>query len=424
MILGNVPVGTCEGGTLRISSVTTLRVGEYPNLCYVALGTDDGLTGIGETFFGARAVAAWVHETAAAYLLGKDPRAVQRHSRALEGFVGSAGTGTENRGRSAVDIALWDLLGRHTGLPLYQLLGGLARESVPIYNTCAGPTYVRELPESPDLPVSNWSSGRQSPTDAGQVHSGRSDLEWSRSDPGSLAKDLLAEGITAMKIWPFDEYAERTGGQHISVTDLERGLEPFRQIRETTGNEVEIIAELHSKWNLPTALRIARALEPYQPMWIEDPLRMDSLDALARFCAEVTSPTAASETVGSARMFKSMIEHAGVQVVLFDPAWAGGVSEGLKIAALADAQHLPVAVHDCTGPVNFAVGVHLSCSLGNTFVQEGVRAFYRGWYRELVTALPRVEAGNVAPLDSPGIGCELVEELWHREDATVETSSL
>ena len=108
MILGNVPAGTCEGGTLRISSVTTLRLREYPNLCYVALETDDGLTGIGETFFGARAVAAWVHETAAAYLLGKDPRTVQRHSRALEGFVGSAGTGTENRGRSAVDIALWD----------------------------------------------------------------------------------------------------------------------------------------------------------------------------------------------------------------------------------------------------------------------------------------------------------------------------
>jgi galactonate dehydratase len=404
---------------LRISSVTTLRLREYPNLCYVALATDDGLTGIGETYFGARAVAAWVHETGAAYLLGKDPRTIELHSRSLEGFLGSAGTGTENRGRSAVDIALWDLLGRRSGLPLYQLLGGLTRESVPVYNTCAGPTYVRELPGSPDLPVSNWSSRRQAPGGAG-----RSDLEWFLTDAGSLAKDLLAEGITGMKIWPFDEYAERTGGQHISDADLERGLEPFRQVREATGSEVAVIAELHSKWNLPTALKIARALAPYHPLWVEDPLRMDSLDALARFCAEVPFPTAASETVGSARTFKAMIEHAGVQVVLFDPAWAGGITEAVKIAALADAQHLPIAVHDCTGPVNFAIGVHLSCSLGNAFVQESVRAFYRGWYRELVTELPHVEAGNVAPLHGPGIGCELVEDLWRREDAIVETSNL
>ena len=113
-----------------------------------------------------------------------------------------------------------------------------------------------------------------------------------------------------------------------------------------------------------------------------------------------------------------------MQVVLFDPAWAGGISEALKIAALADARAFAGGRARLHGPVNFAVGVHLSCSLGNTFVQEGVRAFYRGWYRDLVTALPQVEAGNVAPLDSPGIGCELVEDLWRREDAIVETSSL
>lgn len=404
---------------MRISSVTTLRLRDYPNLCYVSVETDDGLTGIGETFFGARAVASWVHETAAPYLLGKDPRAIELHSRALEGFVGFAGTSAENRGRSAVDIALWDLLGRHASLPLYQLLGGLMRESVPLYNTCAGPTYVREVPDSPDLPVSNWSSWRQAPREAGH-----SDLEWFLTDAGSLAKDLLAEGITAMKIWPFDEYANRTNGQHISDLDLQRGLEPFQQIREATGSEVAVIAELHSKWNLPSALKIARALQPFQPLWVEDPLRMNSLDALGRFCSEVPFPTAASETLGSASVFKSLIDHTGVQVVLFDPAWAGGITEALKIAALADAQHLPVAVHDCTGPLNFAVGVHLSCSLGNAFMQEGVRAFYRGWYRDLVTALPHVEAGTVAPLPGPGIGCELVDEIWHREGAIVETSSL
>ncbi len=404
---------------MKVTRVTTLRLGDYPNLCYVVLETDEGLTGVGETFFGARAVAAWVHETAAPYLLGKDPRTVELHSRSLQGFLGFSGTGTENRGRSAVDIALWDLLGRHTGLPLYQLLGGLARPSIPIYNTCAGPTYVRELPESPDLPVSNWASDRD-----GAADERRSDLEWFLSDAGSLAKDLLSEGITAMKIWPFDQYAESTGGQYISDRDLERALVPFRQIREATGNEVAVMAELHSKWNLPSAVKIARALEPFDPAWIEDPMRMDSVDALARFCEETSIPTAASETVGSARAFKALIDTARVKVALFDPAWAGGITEARQIAALADAVHLPVAVHDCAGPLNFVVGVHLSCSLGNVFVQEGVRAFYRGWYRELVTALPHVESGSVAPLDGPGLGTELVGSVWRRDDAIVETSTL
>ena len=119
-----------------------------------------------------------------------------------------------------------------------------------------------------------------------------------------------------------------------------------------------------------------------------------------------------------------MIEHAGVQVVLFDPTWAGGITEAVESQPWPTPSTYPLAVHDCTGPVNFAIGVHLSCSLGNAFVQESVRAFYHGWYRELVTALPHVEAGNVAPLHGPGIGCELVEELWRREDAIVETSSL
>ena len=194
MILGNVPAGTCEGGTLRISSVTTLRLREYPNLCYVALETDDGLTGIGETFFGARAVAAWVHETAAAYLLGKDPRAdptalpCPRGLRRLRRH--RDGEPRPLRRRHCLVGSAWPA---HRA-PALPVAGGLARESVPIYNTCAGPTYVRELPESPDLPVSNWSSGRQSPTDAGQVHSGRSNLNGPAPTPGRWPRTCSPKG--------------------------------------------------------------------------------------------------------------------------------------------------------------------------------------------------------------------------------------
>jgi L-alanine-DL-glutamate epimerase-like enolase superfamily enzyme len=412
-------IGASELGDMRISKVTTLRLGRYPNLCYVAIETDSGLVGLGETFFGARAVASWVHETAALYLLGKDPLAIELHSRSLEGFLGSTGTGTENRGRSAVDIALWDLFGKVTQVPLYQLLGGKSRATVRIYNTCAGPTYVRELPESPGLPVSNWSSPDPQPSGGGS-----SDLQAFLNDAGLLAKDLLGEGITAMKIWPFDEYADRSDGHSISNADLQAGLEPFSKVREAVGKDIEIIAELHSKWDLPCAVKIARALEPFMPAWVEDPLQMDSVDALAQFCSLTRIPTAASETVASSRAFHDLINRSGIQIVLFDPAWVGGITEARKVATLADARHLPIAAHDCAGPLNYVTGVHISCSQGNAFIQEGVRAFYRGWYRELVTQLPEVANGWVSPLEGPGLGTGLREEVWTWADAVIEVSTL
>jgi len=403
---------------MRIVKVSTLRIAAYPNLCYVQLETDTGLTGLGETFFDARAVASWIHDSAAQYLIGEDPLAIERHSRALQGFLGSVGTGVENRGRSAIDMALWDLLGKTAGVPLYNLIGGRTRDSVRLYNTCAGPTYVRQLPDHPDLPVSNWASA--DPAEALELPS---DLEAFLTDAGALAKDLLAEDITAMKIWPFDEFAEKSQGHYISSADLETGVRPFRLIREAVGDSIDVIAELHSKWDLPSALKIAHALEPYAPAWIEDPLRMDSLDALAGFAAGTKIPMAASETIGSTAAFQDLISRSGVQVVLFDPAWVGGITEARKIAAMAAARHLPVAVHDCAGPLNYIVGVHLSCSLSNAFVQESVRAFYRGWYRDIVTELPAVSAGQVFPTAGPGIGAELRPEVWTRSDAAVETTT-
>jgi L-alanine-DL-glutamate epimerase-like enolase superfamily enzyme len=132
----------------------------------------------------------------------------------------------------------------------------------------------------------------------------------------------------------------------------------------------------------------------------------------------------ASETVATSIASRELIDEGGARVVLFDATWVGGVGEARKIVALAEDRHLPVGAHDCTGPVNFAVGVHLSVSTENAFVQEGVRAFYRGWYRDLVTALPAVTAGYVAPLEEPGLGTCLRPEVWGRPDAVVEVSEL
>jgi len=336
---------------MKVTRLETILVGEFPNLCYVRVHTDEGLCGLGETFFGAEAVSAWVHETAATYLLGKDPLRIDSHWHGLNPFVGFNAAGVENRGRSAIDIALWDLLGKVCGQPIHQLLGGASRDRIRTYNTCAGYRYVRRVPETAGLPVSNWNA---EPAATGPYE----DLDWFLTDAGSLAESLLEQGITGMKIWPFDPYAEATRGQSISLADLRKGVEPFRRVRDAVGDRIELMVELHSLWNLPSALRIARALEEYEPAWYEDPVKMDNLDALARFAESTRIPTAASETLGTRWSFRELLERADVGVVIFDPAWVGGISEGKKIASLAEAWQLPIAPHDCSGPVEFAAAVH------------------------------------------------------------------
>ena len=128
---------------MKIVVVETLRIGEFPNLLYVVIRTDEGISGLGETFSGAASVEAWVHETAAPILLGRDPRNVEWIWHELSPIVGFDGAGVENRGRSAIDIALWDICGKAAGEPVWRLLGGKVRESVPLYNTCAGAHYTR-----------------------------------------------------------------------------------------------------------------------------------------------------------------------------------------------------------------------------------------------------------------------------------------
>jgi L-alanine-DL-glutamate epimerase-like enolase superfamily enzyme len=402
---------------MKVTALETILVDEFPNLCYVRVHTDEGVVGLGETFFAAQAVSAWVHEVAAGYLLGKDPLQIDRHWQGLNPFVGFGASAVENRGRSAVDIALWDLLGKVCGQPVYQLLGGASRDRIRTYNTCAGYRYVRRVPETAGLPVSNWNTD---PAAAGSYE----DLDWFLNDAGGLAHSLLEQGITGMKIWPLDPYAEASGGQWISSDDLRKGIEPFRKVREAVGDRMELMVEMHSLWNLPSAIKIARALEEYEPTWFEDPVKMDNVDALARFAESTRVPTAASETLGTRWAYRELLERAPVGVVIFDPAWVGGISEGKKVATLAEAWQLPIAPHDCSGPVEFAAAVHLSINAPNALVQESVRAFYTGWYRELVTEIPRVEDGWVYPPTGPGLGTELLPELLERPDTTSRTSAL
>ncbi len=394
---------------MKIVAIDTIQLEEFPNLLWVHVHTDQGLTGLGETFFGPEAVAAYIHESAAPRLLGQDPLAIDRHSRMLlDGYLGFSGSGAEMRGLSAIDIALWDLFGQVTGQPIHQLLGGLCREKIRTYNTCAGYRYVRQ---SKGQLTDNWGlDGGEGPFE---------DLDAFLHRADELAQDLLEQGITGMKIWPFDYAAEASGGLDISSADLKTALAPFEKIRKAVGDRMDIMVELHSLWTPRPVGQIFRALEPLEPFWFEDPIKMNNFDALAELAAGTDVPICASETIATRPVFLAMMARRAVGVVMLDLSWVGGISEAKKIATMAEAHHLPVAPHDCTGPVVFAASCHLSLNAANALIQESVRAFYTGWYRELVTDLPPIRNGHILPMTGPGLGTKLLPDILSRKDATV-----
>ena len=386
---------------MKITKIETIRIEDRPNLLWIQVHTDQGLIGLGETFYGAQAVEAYVHETLAPKVIGQNALDIDRLSKELVGYLGYRSTGAEVRGNSAFDIALWDLFGKATGQPIAQLLGGFTRKSIRTYNTCAGTEYIKKATgqNTANYAMKDVSSG------------GYDDLNAFMHSADELACSLLEDGIDAMKIWPFDVAAEKTSGIHIATADLKEGLKPFEKIRAAVGDKIDIMVEFHLLWQLLPAIEIARALKPFNTFWHEDPIKMDSLSSLTRYAAASRAPIAASETLGSRWAFRDLIETGAAGVFNLDISWCGGLSEARKIAAMAETWHLPIAPHDCTGPVVLCASTHLSLNAPNALIQESVRAFHRTWYRDLVTALPPISNGQITVPPGPGLGLELNPDL-------------
>jgi galactonate dehydratase len=394
-----------------LDTIRTYRPEVNSNLLIVELRDDGGVVGLGETFFGAETVETYLHEVAAPLLFaaGREltPATV---GRVLESYVGYQGSGAELRGKSALDIAAWDIVARRADLPLYELLGGRVRDSVPVYNTCAGPGYV--------------SSGGQASSNWGlDVAADLDDLNRFLTDPGELACELLEEGITAMKIWPFDLAAERTAGAHISNQDIDSGCEIVGAIRESVGGQIEIMVELHGLWNLPSATAICQALEPYRPVWVEDPIRPDAISALSALKSQTRVPIAVGETLAGRRAFLPLLRDDALDYAIVDLTWTGGVSEAVSVVRMAEAFAVAAAPHDCTGPIALTAGTHLSMSGANVPYQETVRAFYRGWYPTLVDGLPEINRGQISAGTQPGLGLTLHPDLGDRDDVITRTSN-
>src|SRR2546423_6730685 len=234
---------------MKITALETLRTEEFSNVLWVRVHTDSGSMGRDEPFCGAGGVEAHIHETLADRLIGRNPKHIEALTKEMVSLpMAQSSTGAEYRAASAVDIALWDIFGKVCGQPVHQMLGGLCRDKLRIYNTCAGYGYVR----SKNIrPVSNWNVGKsEGPFE---------DLDAFMNRADALAENLLESGINAMKIWPFDPPAQENGGLYITAGQMKKAIEPFEKIRKAVGDRMDIMVEFHSLWNLPTAKKIARA---------------------------------------------------------------------------------------------------------------------------------------------------------------------
>jgi len=376
---------------MRITAVETihLRRGITVNWgpiqwLWVRIHTDSGLVGLGETYPHPEAEKAVVDHLLAPVLLGRDPSQIDRlWADMLQAVAFCGWAGAEMRAISAVDIALWDLAGKSANVPIYQLLGGASRASIRTYNTCYD--HIDFLTE-----------------------------------PVRLANELAKSGVHAMKIWPFDPIAKETGGQFITADQMRRGIEPLRLIREEFGDSMDVAMEFHGYWNLPCAIRIAQALEPYAPLWLEEMLPQDNAAAYRELAAATRLQLCISERLMTRFGFRELIENRAARIIMPDICWCGGISEAKKIATMAETYYLPVAPHNCGGPVLHAGSLHLAANLTNLYILESVRRHYLDEYRGIVTRTQAPENGEFGLPPGPGLGVELCPEVLAREDVRVE----
>ena len=391
----------------RITAIeTAIPRGIMSNLLLVRVHTDDGLVGCGETYYTPHAIASLIHDWMAARLLGADALAIESHWRWLyERCTPFGHPGAEMRALSAIDLALWDILGQATGQPVYRLLGGPVRESIPVYNTCGGPSYGAFQEPGPAHP--GW-PGYGSPGKPGPLE----DAWASLNAPGDLAAELVADGYKVLKLWPFDAAAHRSGGLHITAADVEEGMRPLRAIRDRVGMQLDIAIEGHAFYQLPAALRIAEALREIKPLWIEDLLRPDCVATLADFRDRSGLPIAASEMLLGRKEYLAVLQARAADYCMVDPTWSGGISESRRVIDMAQTFNIPATIHDCTGPLTLFAGLHLAASSTNVVFQETVRAHIRTVYQHLVDRGPVIERGMALLPEGPGLGTRFHDSLF------------
>ena len=344
------------------------------NWVFVKIETDEGITGVGEgtleykekAFLGAL-------EHIKEYLVGQNPLDIEMHWHNIYRDAYWRGGPVLMSALSAVEMALWDILGKYLNVPVYQLLGGKVNDKVRVY-------------------VNGWFAGAKEP-----------------SEFAEKAKAAVNRGITAMKWDPFGK-----SYLNISNADLEKAISCVGAVREAVGNKVDLLIEGHGRFNIPTAIQIAKALEPFHPLFFEEPTPPDSLEALKEVRDKSPVAIAAGERLYTRWDYRRFFDLMPADYIQPDISHAGGIMELKKIAAEAECRYIPFAPHNPSGPVANAATLQLAACCPNFCILEIMYSDVT-WRKEITNEQLVYEGGGIQIPDAPGLGIELneVECLKH-----------
>ena len=350
---------------MKIEEVESIRIGTS---YLVRVHTDSGLSGIGQTAcWGYPDAVERIVDSFRGYLIGQDPFRIEHlwqvNYRSAP-FRGSALSGAV----SAVDIALWDIKGKHYQAPIWELMGGRCRDRIRLHLLIGGG-------DTPD-----------------QV--------------ARAAREAAEEGFTAIKFDPLPSgYQDMTHARTITVV-----RELTAAAREAVGDDVDIILELHRKLTPMVAVALAEAVVEFRPLFYEDPVQIDSIISQGEIAGRISIPVANGERMHSIWEFRELLAHGGPQYVRPDVGLAGGLTHCKKIAAIAESYHCAVVTHNFLGPVLTAASVHLDACIPNFVVQEYSKADESPENAVFKTAIKR-EGGYIPVPDEPGLGVELDDDL-------------
>jgi galactonate dehydratase len=369
-------------GGLKITDIKTFVVGlANRNLVFVKVETDQQIHGIGEAYScGPDDATVAVIQDFKRWLVGQDPRNIEHLWALMYNFTRFPGGLVVNAAISGIEHALWDISGKAAGLPVYMLLGGKCRERIRVYQSARG-------------------------KDA--------------KDLADHARSLVEKyGYTAVKIQP-----HVAGGNALPYNRVTRlAGQRVRAVREALGPDVDIGVDIHAKFfEVSRAIRMAREIEPYLPMWLEEPIRPENVEAMAKLAAHVNTPLASGECNYMKHEFKHIMECQALDIIQPDVCLCGGLMELKKIAAMAQAHNVMVAPHNPMGPVATAVNVHFAASTPNFLILE-YHPDDEPPRSDLIKQPLRVQKGYLPLPTQPGLGVELNEKAfkkyppksWHR----------